>query len=313
MRYYIGADGGGTKTHLALFDENKNVLRELRIAGTNHENYEGGIPEAARLLLDGIHALLGSAGLRQSDIARALFALAGIDHPYQAEEMTAALKSRGFTVPFTVCNDGFIIPKAGSENRAAIGYNCGTGTCCDSADEDGKLLQIGGLCALTGDVGGGVWIAGQVFRMVYDDVCLLLRPTACTAFVSKKRAIRPDRDGILSLAPLLETEDPALIRDLIDVFFDALNGGDAPAVEVARRMAVRGAEYITAHLRNGRFDSEPVDVVLSGSIHTKLPSGRYIEMLEAETEKRTDKRLRFIRLRVPPVYGCINWMLQDET
>ena len=77
-------------------------------------------------------------------------------------------------------------------------------------------------------------------------------------------------------------------------------------------MAVRGAEYITAHLRNGRFDSEPVDVVLSGSIHTKLPSGRYIEMLEAETEKRTDKRLRFIRLRVPPVYGCINWMLQDE-
>ena len=29
MKFYIGVDGGGTKTAYALFDENKNVIKEF--------------------------------------------------------------------------------------------------------------------------------------------------------------------------------------------------------------------------------------------------------------------------------------------
>ena len=47
MKYFIGVDGGGTKTQYALFDENKNMLSTVKTDGSNHENLEGAIPEAA--------------------------------------------------------------------------------------------------------------------------------------------------------------------------------------------------------------------------------------------------------------------------
>ena len=35
MKFYIGVDGGGTKTAFALFDENKNMLNENGMVLTN--------------------------------------------------------------------------------------------------------------------------------------------------------------------------------------------------------------------------------------------------------------------------------------
>ncbi len=313
MRCYLGADGGGTKTMLALFDETARMTHSLKIPGTNHENLSGGIPEAAERLLAGIRALLAEAGISQKDVTAALFALAGMDHPYQEDALSAELKKGGLAIPFTLCNDGFIVCKAGGERGAVIGYNCGTGTCCNSIDENGALLQVGGFGALSGDVGGGVWIAGEVFRMVYDDVCLGYRETACTALACKYLGIEADRAGVLSLvAPLEETEDQT-VRALIDVFFEALNAGDPAALDTALAMAKRGAAFIAAHLRRGHFPTDPVQVVLSGSVHAKLPSQKYIGLLQREARSLTGRELRFSVLGVQPVYGCINWMLEKES
>ena len=312
MSYYLGVDGGGTKTVIALFDETKALLCSVKIGGTNHENMAGGIPEAADALMAGIEELLAKSGVGQGQAAAALFALAGMDHPYQEEEMRAALTVRGLKIPFTVCNDGFIVVKAGLTGKAGIGYNCGTGTCCNSVDDDGKLLQIGGFGELSGDVGGGLWIAGRTFRLLYDDVCLKARPTACVAAICRLRGISADRAGVLSLIPLLEDADDGLVRDLIDVFFAAYNAGDPAAERVGEEMALRGAEYIAAHLKNGRFADDPVEVVLSGSIHTKLPSEKYVRRLAEEAERLGGRRLSFIRLAAAPVTGCINWLLEKE-
>ena len=64
MKYYIGVDGGGTKTQYALFDENKNMLSTVKTDGSNHENLEGAIPEAAGIIMGGINALLNENSLK---------------------------------------------------------------------------------------------------------------------------------------------------------------------------------------------------------------------------------------------------------
>ena len=46
MKYYIGVDGGGTKTEITLFDENKTILDTVKVAGSNHENLSGSFREA---------------------------------------------------------------------------------------------------------------------------------------------------------------------------------------------------------------------------------------------------------------------------
>ena len=310
MNYYIGVDGGGTKTQYALFDENKVMLSTATTTGSNHENLEGGIPEAAGIIMDGIEEILLDNALRQRDVTHILMALAGIDHQYQCDEMTAELKKLGLNVPFSIYNDGFIVVKAGAKNKSAIGYNCGTGTCCNSVDDDGKLLQIGGFGDLSGDVGGGHWIARETFRLIYDDVCLDAMPTSCTQKAVEMLGIKPERDSVLSLIPRLEAAEDKLIRDMIDIFFAALNEGDAAAVSLCEKMALRGAQFIAAHIKKQHFEADEVEVVLSGSIHIKLPSEVYIDMLHAKAESLSGKKLKFVKLTVPPVTGCINWMLE---
>ena len=61
MKYYIGVDGGGTKTAFALFDENKNVVAQYETEGSNHENLEGAIPQAAGIIAGGINGLVEKA------------------------------------------------------------------------------------------------------------------------------------------------------------------------------------------------------------------------------------------------------------
>ena len=58
MSFYIGVDGGGTKTQYALFNEKKEMLSSVKTAGSNHENLEGAIPEAAGIIMGGINDLL---------------------------------------------------------------------------------------------------------------------------------------------------------------------------------------------------------------------------------------------------------------
>lgn len=313
MHYYIGIDGGGTKTQYALFDENKNMLDSLKTEGSNHENLEGAIPAAADIIMGGVNALLKKNGLTVDDVTHTLMALAGIDHMYQHDEMRVELDKRGMK-NYSVCNDGFIVIKAGSDNGVGIGYNCGTGTCCNSVDCDGKMLQVGGFGELSGDMGNGHWIATQTFRLIYDDICLKARKTLLTELAVKNFGIQDERDSLLSLIAKLEDEEEAenTIRTLIDIFFEAASAGDEPTRGVVRMMAERGAEYILAHVKNQNFACDPVNVVLSGSIHTKLPSDVYKDLLKERTEALSGRKFKFVCLDVPPVTGCINWMLEEN-
>ena len=59
------------------------------------------------------------------------------------------------------------------------------------------------------------------------------------------------------------------------------------------------------------FTDETINIVLSGSIHTKLPSYKYTDRMAALVTERTGKKLNFIKLDCAPVVGCVNWLLED--
>ena len=169
--FYIGVDGGGTKTVYTLFDENKNILDEVKTPGSNHENMEGSFDEASEIIWGGLTALAEKHGISLDDVSFTLMGLAGIDHPYQHDIMCEKLNAKGFK-NYAIYNDGFLGVKAGSETGAAIGYNMGTGMCCNAIDRKGTMRQLAGLGEFSGDIGGGHQIAITAYRIIYDDVML---------------------------------------------------------------------------------------------------------------------------------------------
>ncbi|MBP9988370.1 MAG: hypothetical protein KBT46_02615, partial [Ruminococcus sp.] len=308
--YYIGVDGGGTKTAYALFDENKNMITMVKGPGSNHENMEGSFDEASGIIWDGLNALVKEAGISLDDVSFTLMGLAGIDHQFQHDAMTERLSKFGLK-NFEIYNDGFIVVKAGSTGKAAIGYNCGTGTCCNSIDNDGKMLQLAGPGEFSGDEGNGHWIAMMTYKAVYDDVYLGIKKTAVTKMVFDEYNLK-DKADFLALVSHFEEEDAdKYIMRLIDFFFDAAKLGDEVILDIIDSMAQRGAYLIAAHLNTLNFTDDEVEVVLSGSIHTKLPSEIYTDALMKKATELSGRKLKFIKLTQPPVTGCVNWILQQ--
>ena len=303
MPYYIGVDGGGTKTAYALFDERKELLRLHKGPGTNHENLEGSFDEAARLLWEGVQALLREAGLAVDGIAFAFMGLAGVDHPFQYEALMGRLQGFGLT-RLEIVNDGFIVVKAGCRSGAGIGLNLGTGTCCNAIDRRGRRAMLAGLGEFSGDIGNGEWIAQQAFKCAYDDCILGIEASAVTPLIFSKFDLEQPGD----LLSLLDGRE--ITKTLIDVFFEAVNAGDPPAMRLAQQMARRGAQLIAAHLRALDFD-DPCEVVLSGSMHTRLPCEVYVGLLKQKAQALSGRALVFRKLDVPPVTGCVNWIMEE--
>lgn len=310
MKFYIGVDGGGTKTAYALFDENKNIVAEHYGPASNHENMEGSFPEAAGIIADGVKAVAAKGNITLADVDGMLMGLAGIDHPYQHDAMQEELGKLGVTGA-RIYNDGFIVIKAGVGSGAGIGYNCGTGTCCNSIDSKGEMLQIGGFDVLSGDKGNGHWVGAQTFRIMYDQLCLGKGESMITKLMGEKAGI-VDRATLLdSIAVLEGDEGEDFLRKLIVSFFEAANSDDEAAMLVIEEMAQRGADYICGHINAMSFDCDVINVVLSGSIHTKLPSEKYTDRMAQLVEERTNRKFNFIKLECAPVVGCINWLLED--
>ena len=311
MKYYIGVDGGGTKTAFALFDENKNIVEQYETEVSNHENMEGSFPQAAGIIAGGVKGLLEKANITLDDVSGILMGLAGIDHPYQHDAMVEELDKLGIK-GCRIYNDGFIVIKAGVGAGCGIGYNCGTGTCCNSLDSDGNMLQIGGFDVLSGDKGNGHWVGSQAFRIMYDEICLGKGKSMITEYMKEKAGI-VDRATLLDSIAVLESEDEgeAFLRKLIVSFFDAANNDDEAALLVIEEMAQRGADYICGHVKAMNFDCDVINVVLSGSIHTKLPSYKYTDRMAELVAEKTGRKFNFIKLQCAPVTGCVNWLLED--
>ena len=310
MKYYIGVDGGGTKTAFALFDENKTMLDSVTGPGSNHENLESSFDGASDIIMEGLNALCSKAGIALSDVSFTLMGLAGIDHEYQYDIMCDMLKKKGLA-NFEVFNDGFIVVKAGASGKSAIGYNCGTGVCCNGIDLDGKRLQLAGLGDFSGDISGGGNIVVEAFRLVYNELFLGLEKTLITDMVNKEFGFKT-REEFLSLIEKIEGEDGAdYIRTMVAFFFEAVKQGDKPAIAYCDRMATRGAQLISALASQMNFGDGEVEVVLSGSINVKLDNKYYLDALLSKAESMSGKKLKFVKLEAMPVTGCINWIMQD--
>ena len=310
MFYYIGIDGGGTKTAFALFDENKNILCEHKGPGSNHENMESSFDGASDIIIEGIDALCEKAGIARDDVSYTLMGLAGIDHQYQHDEMSKQMYKKGLK-NFSIFNDGFLVVKAGSQSGVAIGYNCGTGICCNAIDSDGKMLQLAGLGNFTGDFCGGVWIAEQTFRLIYDDIFVMGDKTMMTDRAFNFFHIN-NREDFLNLVTKFDVDNnDDYIKPLLDIFFEAVEMGDKPAVKLVQLMAERGAMFISALAKQMNFEGDEIEVVLAGSINVKLANPLYLAILKERAQQMSPKKLKFIDLKDAPVTGCINWILQD--
>ena len=309
QRFVMGVDGGNTKTHYVLADQEGNIVNIIEAGTSSHERLKG-YEEMKRELAHQISRLLDTHKLKPGDLSFSVLGLAGADLRKQYAEISRRLEEIGL-VNFKVYNDAYLGIKAGSEKGYGICSINGTGTSCTGIDRHGSQLQVGGCGSYTGDDAGGGYLWRTAIRIVYESIYKCGEPTIMKDMIFDILKIT-DEDLFLDAVyeqVLTGITDRKLLTKLV---FMAANEGDHAAIKLIQHVGRGTAKAVVGVSRRLDFpEDEELEVVLAGSVHVKGENPAMVDAFRDEVLRNINRRIEFRILQVPPVAGAIIWALEE--
>ncbi|MBM4386374.1 MAG: hypothetical protein FJ088_01465 [Deltaproteobacteria bacterium] len=203
-------------------------------------------------------------------------------------------------IPGHVCNDTFIILRAGTDDGAGVAVVSGTGANCVGAGRDGSQHRVGGLLSELGDYGGAYDLAIDALRASRRGKDGRAEPTML-------------HDMIVSRFGLSEIEDIAdlyapggvgvQIEEIVRMVFEAANKRDAIAIGILTKA---GKELgLCARLVAERLfgKDEEFPLVMGGSVLQKGSSPHFRETIVADV-KKVFQLIKPVLLDCEPVSGA---------
>jgi len=309
-KFILGADGGATKSHIAIFNESGNCVGSTVYGPLNHEVMEGSYKELEERLGELLPRALKDAGATVDDIAFAVLGLAGVDTDAQQVMISGMIEKIGFKNQIT-CNDAFLGVPAGCPDCVGICAINGTGFKLAAIDRSGNAVQTCGLGAFTDDHGGGYWYGFRVIGSVYNELYKLGRPTVMKDMIF-------DLIGVSRREDYMEVFTEKFYGKKLDtvalnsVVFEAAALGDAVATGILEESAEQYAGAIARLIMDLDFPADKtVHVTLAGSVFVK----QKVKILQDIIKMRVDGALsgqpvEYTLLDAPPVAGAVMWAAQ---
>lgn len=154
--FYIGIDGGGTKTKFSLINEKDCLIAEVT-KGTCHFN-QVGVDGLENVLREGLEELLYNAQINKKDIVRACLGLAGYGKINTIAAKIEEVVSKVFNnIDYILKNDVQIAHVGALGGEDGIVVIAGTGSIGYSLNK-GINKRVGGWGYTIGDEGSAYWI-----------------------------------------------------------------------------------------------------------------------------------------------------------
>lgn len=259
MRYFVGIDGGGTRTTLGIADERgTELLRRIGPAGI----VDARRPSAsAELLVSLVREAVESAGL-EGPASVLCAGLAGVTNAAEREIVEATLTRSGVADRVAVLSDGETALFGALGGGAGILVISGTGSVAYGRSEDGRVGRCGGWGMTLGDEGSGYAVGRAGLRAALLSVDGRSPPTRLLS----------DLLGVLGFAAV-EALPPWIARSakgevaLLGVHvLRAAEAGDAVAREIVSEAALDLAAHVDALVARLGPWNEPPAVVLHGGL-----------------------------------------------
>lgn len=161
QKFYIGMDGGGTKTHAVIADEYGKIFAEHIGAASNFQYI--GVEKAAAVIVDLILACCKSVKCSPKEVDAVALGLAGAGRVSDQKRMAAGL--RKFAVKKNVSlkkiiveSDARVALEGAFKGNPGIILIAGTGSIAFAKDAKKKIHRVGGWGRILGDEGSGYFI-----------------------------------------------------------------------------------------------------------------------------------------------------------
>ena len=165
MRYYVGIDGGGTKTTCAVADES-SVLATITTGPSNVIRV--GEAKARESLQQAVRQACAAAGISPQDVSRTCIGSSGAARPETAAIVRRVL-AEILSSPVEVAGDMEIAHEAAFGDRPGVIVNAGTGSFAYGRNADGHTARAGGWGFAISDEGSAHWIGRTAINMLLRD------------------------------------------------------------------------------------------------------------------------------------------------
>ncbi|WP_445165484.1 N-acetylglucosamine kinase [Mycolicibacterium sp. Dal123E01] len=159
MAKYLGVDGGGSKTALALIDDAGHVI--ARATAPTSYYFNDGFELVEKSLAQGVTEICATAGVTTADIDAAFFGLPGYGEASGDIEQLDKVPAGVLGHTRYSCDNDMVCGWAGSlAGEDGINVISGTGS-MTYGERRGVGHRVGGWGELFGDEGSAYWIAAQ--------------------------------------------------------------------------------------------------------------------------------------------------------
>lgn len=158
MKYYIGLDGGGTKTKCVLTNESLTPIKECQGGPSNF--LIRGTGEVSESILHVLLKVIDDAGIKPPDIESIVIGSTGAGRRTDAEllekDFIKYADTKGFRVKhFRVESDARIALEGAFSGKPGSILIAGTGSIMFGKDRNGQIHRVGGFGRFIGDEGSG--------------------------------------------------------------------------------------------------------------------------------------------------------------
>lgn len=279
--FFLGIDGGGTKTEFAVVSCDGHVVRRFVKGGCNPNDV--GYAKTLALICEGISEVL----LEFQSLRSVFCGIAGITAGNYAERLETDLKKAYPKLKAKIKSDSFNL--FAMDESAAMAVISGTGSVV-FVREGESYRRLGGWGYLLDRAGSAYDIGLAVLREA-------LREEDAGEVCSCMSELLLERLGTASVWEHLNTvyrEGKPYIASLASVAFEAYRRGDEGAARIIDQNARALAELLNLGVM--RYGAEPI-AVASGGLFL-----HHTDVMRSYIEKYSRVRLNVCKL--PPVYGA---------
>lgn len=263
--YYLGVDGGGTRTEFILIDGEGRIISYRRKGPGNY--LQIGRDKLQAVLSQGLAEVTKEAGISNSDITYAFFGLPVYGEVEEAIPLLEGMVGDLLQSNCFRCGNDVEVGWAGSlACQPGINLVGGTGAIGFGKDKSGKTARAGGWGYYCGDEGSAYWLGRKLLSLFGKEADGRLEKTPLYQLVKEEFGLRNDFDLITVVYDELQMKRER-IAELALLLYKAATEGDQEAITLYEEAAYEYSLIVKAIITKLSFaPEEKITVSYSGGV-----------------------------------------------
>ena len=259
--YFLGVDGGGTKTCFTLINETGKVINKV-IKGSSHPT-QIGFGNLEKLLKEGLEETINNSNIFKKDIERVHLGLAGYGIVKEIAEGILEVVDKVFSgVKYNLSSDVRVAIAGALAGEDGINIVAGTGSIA-LALRNNEIIRCGGWGYSVGDEASAYWIGKKTIELFSKESDGRIEKGPLYEMIKTNLGLTRDAE-IISYVNDKIKGDRIEIAKLAKISSEAAKLGDEGAIAIFNEAAVELVEMIKALLKN--YSNDLVRVSYSGGV-----------------------------------------------